>query len=81
MHSLKSFTANEANKFLGRTGKFWQRESYDHWVRGHAELTRIAEYIANNAVSANLVQNACEWPFCSSYDRIHPREKSLAVWW
>lgn len=25
MHSLKSFTAHEANRVLGRTGSFWQR--------------------------------------------------------
>jgi putative DNA methylase len=33
MHSLKSYTAHEANKILGRSGAFWQAESYDHWVR------------------------------------------------
>ena len=30
MHSLKSYTANRANKILRREGRFWQRESYDH---------------------------------------------------
>lgn len=81
MHSLKSYTANEANKVLNRSGQFWQRESYDHWVRDDAELARIAEYIANNAVSANLAKNAWDWPYCSAHDRKHPREKRLAEWW
>lgn len=58
MHSLKSYTANEANRFLGRTGPFWQRESYDHLVRDDRELVRIAEYIAHNPVKAKLVKNA-----------------------
>jgi putative transposase len=34
MKSLKGYTAREANKLLSRTGEpFWQKESYDHWVR------------------------------------------------
>ena len=80
MHSLKSYTANEANKVLNSSGQFWQRESYDHWVRDDAELARIAEYIANNAVNANLAKNAWDWPYCSAYDRKHPRDKRLAEW-
>jgi len=32
IHSLKSYTANLCNRALGRTGRFWQDESYDHWV-------------------------------------------------
>ncbi len=81
MHSLKSYTANEANKVLNRDGRFWQRESYDHWVRDDAELVRIAEYIANNAVSAKLAENAWDWPYGSAHDRKHPRDKRLAEWW
>jgi REP element-mobilizing transposase RayT len=46
MHSLKRFTAREANKILGLTGQpFWQDESYDHLVRGEAEFQRIVEYM------------------------------------
>ena len=33
MHSLKSYTANEANKLLNRSGQFWQPESFDRWIR------------------------------------------------
>ena len=34
LKSLKGATAREANRLLGRTGEpFWQKESYDHWVR------------------------------------------------
>lgn len=81
MPSLKSYTANEANRFLNREGRFWQRESYDHWVRDHEELGRIAEYIVQNPVQAKLVENAWDWPFGSAYDRKHVREKRLPEWW
>ena len=81
MHSLKSYTANEANRVLGRTGRFWQKESYDHWVRAERELSGIAEYIAQNAVTAKLAINPWDWPYCSAHDRKFPRAKALAEWW
>lgn len=70
MHSLKSYTANEANRILNRRGEqFWQPESYDHWVRDDNELERIVEYIAFNPVKAGLVHRPSEWLFCSAHDR------------
>ena len=69
MHSLKSYTANKANKMLQRSGQFWQHELYDHWVRDDDELERVAEYIDYNAVKAGLVRQAHEWCFCSAHDR------------
>ncbi len=69
MHSLKSYTAHEANKILRRSGPFWQGESYDHWVRDEEELERIVEYIAFNPVKADLVKQPHEWFFCSAHDR------------
>lgn len=69
MHSLKSYTAHEANKLLGRTGTFWQSESYDHWVRDDQELERIVAYINANPVRAGLAQQAHEFPWCSARDR------------
>ena len=54
MQSLKGFTAREANRILDRTGQsFWQRESYDHWVR-EGEFDKIRRYIELNPVVAGL---------------------------
>jgi putative transposase len=69
MHSLKSYTAHQANSLLQRSGTFWQSESYDHWVRDDDELERIVEYIAYNPVKAGLVARPHEWLFCSAHDR------------
>lgn len=69
MHSLKSYTANSANKFLNRTGSFWQSESYDHWVRDISELERIHQYIQLNPVKAGLCERPEQWRFSSSFDR------------
>lgn len=63
MHSLKRYTSRQANKILGRTGQFWQHESYDHVVRDKAELERIILYVINNPVSAGLAQDWRDWPW------------------
>jgi putative transposase len=66
---LKGTTAREANLILSRTGQpFWQRESYDHWVRNAQELERIAAYIENNPVKAGLVAEASLYRWSSAWD-------------
>ena len=61
MHSLKSYTAQEANQLLGREGAFWQHESYDHAVRDEPEWRRIVSYVLNNPVAAGLVSRREDW--------------------
>jgi putative transposase len=66
MQSLKGFTAREANLLLGLTGQsFWQRESYDHWLR-EGEFDRISRYIEQNPVRAGLAQEAHLYPWGSA---------------
>ena len=61
MHNIKRNSAKQANQMLGRTGKFWQHESYDHVVRNSAELERIVKYVLNNPVKAGLVDDWIHW--------------------
>src|SRR5262245_51785328 len=61
MHSLKSWTAHQANALLGRRGQFWAHESYDHMVRDDDEYHRIVSYVLKNPVKAGLVQHWQEW--------------------
>jgi len=61
MHSLKSWTANEANALLERRGQFWEHESYDHVVRNDEEFHRIVAYVLNNPVKAGLVGDWQDW--------------------
>ena len=63
MHSLKSYTANEANKILKRSGAFWETESYDHVVKDEQEYHRVVAYVLNNPVKAGLVREWREWPW------------------
>jgi len=64
MHGLKRYTATKANEFLGRSGAFWQHESYDHIVRSQDEFDRIVNYVRQNPVKAGLaglVRNWRDW--------------------
>jgi len=66
LQSLTGSTAREANRLLGRTREsFWQKESYDHWVRSPEEFERIRNYIENNPVKAGLVRTAGEYRWSS----------------
>lgn len=62
LHALKRNSAKQANLALGRTGPFWQDESYDHFARDEAELDRIVKYVLNNPVKAGLVSEWKDWP-------------------
>jgi len=68
-HSLKSYTANEANKVLRRSGTFWQAESYDHWVRDEDELERVVNYVRGNPITAGLADRHQDWFWSSCHDR------------
>lgn len=61
LQSLKRYTSRHANLLLGRTGAFWQHESYDHVVRSDEELVQTVAYILGNPVKAGLVSTAAEW--------------------
>ena len=60
---LKGRTARRCNQALGRDGKFWHHESYDHVIRDQGEYERIVWYVMNNPVKAGLVENWEDWKF------------------
>ena len=41
LHSLKSYTAHKANRILGRTGRFWQRESFERYISDYEHLQNV----------------------------------------
>jgi replication-associated recombination protein RarA len=44
----KSTTAHRINKLLGRSGTFWQKESFDHIVRSAEQAQKFRAYIQEN---------------------------------
>ncbi len=65
-HSIKSYTANEANKLLGRTGQFWAAECFDRYIRDWRHFRAVVRYIENNPVKARLCRRPEDWPFSSA---------------
>jgi REP element-mobilizing transposase RayT len=63
MKGWKSFTAHEANKLLGRKGKFWMQEYFDRYIRNERHFQNVVQYIDNNPVKAGLVSSPEEWPW------------------
>ncbi len=64
LHSWKSFTSNQINKARGKSGTFWQKESFDHIVRSPASLAKFREYILshNNVAGDNVAAASSRSP-------------------
>jgi len=78
-HSWKSFTANEANRMLNRVGElFWQKESYDHWIRDDAERARLCAYVTDNPVKARLCSQPTDWLWSSAHQADRFRRKGAS---
>ena len=69
LHSIKSYTAHEANKMLGRTGQFWWDEYFDRYIRDADHFRKTVKYIENNPVKAKLCRSPEDWPYSSAWYR------------
>jgi putative transposase len=66
MQHIKGGSSRFINLELGEKGRFWAKDSYDHWVRDEQEWERIHQYILNNPVKAGLVADWKSWPYSHS---------------
>ncbi len=67
MRRFKGRSARICNQALGRRGSFWQRDWFDRWVRGPAELNKIRQYIAQNPVKAGFASTPENYPWWRCY--------------
>ena len=58
MDGIKGASAHKINRELGRKGKVWQTESFDHVLRSSESLDAKILYLLENPVRAGLVR---EW--------------------
>jgi REP element-mobilizing transposase RayT len=66
--SWKQFTSLRAGRMLSlESARFWQPESYDHWIRDDQERSRIARYIRGNPVKAGLCAQPEDWRWRSAW--------------
>ena len=75
VHSIKSFTANEANKLLNRKGTFWQAEPFDRYIRNIKHFTNVVKYIEENPVKAKLCAKPKDWKFSSAHYHLKINEE------
>jgi REP element-mobilizing transposase RayT len=68
--SWKSFTAKECNRILARTGPFWQRESFDRYIRNARHYRNALRYIEHNPVNAGLCEKPEDWAWSSARLRV-----------
>lgn len=66
VQNWKSFVAVEANKQLGRAGRFWQPDYWDTYMRNSDQTKKAIRYIENNPVKAKLCRTPEDWPFSSA---------------
>jgi REP element-mobilizing transposase RayT len=69
LHTWKSFTSHEANKLLGRKGRLWERETFDHLIRSVDDLERFIAYVERNPVEARLCHSPSLWRWSSASRR------------
>jgi len=65
MHALKGRSARECNLILGRTGSFWEHESFDRVIR-EGKFHRTIRYVLNNPVKIGVVSHWQDyrWNYC-----------------
>ena len=68
MQSVKGFTGKMANRTLGLSGPFWEREYHDRAIRDDQHLRSVVEYIHYNPVKAGLARRAEDWRWSSAWE-------------
>jgi hypothetical protein len=68
----KSYSARKINDDLGRSGRVWQIEFWDRYIRNEEHYFSAIEYIHQNPVKAGLAQSPDEWPWSCAWERRCP---------
>ena len=67
LKSWKSYSASRANALLGRSGKFWQDDYFDRFIRNGDHFDRTVGYIAWNPPVAGLCERPEDWRFSHAW--------------
>ena len=63
MDAIKGASAHKINKALGRKGKVWQAESFDHVLRCSENLDAKIAYLLENPVRQELARTPEDYPW------------------
>ena len=62
MKRIKGASSRYANKKMGKQGRFWEKESYDMYIRNEKMLNNVIGYILNNPVKAKICNDWTSYP-------------------
>ncbi len=68
LQSVKRHSSREINRRMGREGKLWQKDGYDHIVRSRKELRAFRKYIGKNATKVGLTAGSGAYHVASWLD-------------
>jgi len=76
MNKIKGHSSFTINKYLGRTGKLWQKGYYEHVIRNGKDFEEKINYIHKNPLKGGLVDKLEQYKF-SSYRNYYLGDNSL----
>jgi REP element-mobilizing transposase RayT len=77
MDAIKGSSAHKINKALGRKGRVWQSESFDHVLRSSENLDAKIEYLLENPARAGLVNDWTKYPWLWRKPFVNPHGPAL----
>jgi len=72
MDAIKGASAHRINKALGRKGRVWQAESFDHVLRSSESLDAKIQYLLENPVRRGLVREWAGYPWLWTRAFVNP---------
>ena len=72
MNAIKGASAHKINQALGRRGRLWQPESFDHVLRSSENLDAKIIYVLENPVRAGLVDRRTRYPWVWRKPDVNP---------
>ncbi len=72
MDAVKGASSHTINKVLGRKGRVWQTESFDHVLRSSESLDVKVQYLLENPVRQGLVGDWTDYPWLWKKPFVNP---------
>jgi putative transposase len=67
----KGASASSINRILGRSGRLWQEDYWDRYIRDELHFRKAQHYIEWNPVKAGLTRAPSAWPYTSAHPKWH----------
>ena len=72
MDAIKGASAHKINRAIGRSGRVWQEESFDHVLRCSESLDAKIQYLLENPARRGLVRQWEDYPWLWKKPYVNP---------